>query len=172
VLTDMSGLVRFLDLHEFSPSSLADSVITPFAPTFAVELMVVAFYARQRLLRQHDATVDGMSSLCTLNPTALWVLPLQLWCLQASLRAISFFDMLAWSHGPEPGEGLTVLFHSLVALGMILLVQGVAIVVIAPRGDSLGLTGRQRNAITYAFLAIVLDAFLLQAVARWPIDNR
>lgn len=172
MLTDMSGLVRFLGLDEFSPSSLADSVIIPFAPTFAVELMVVAFYARRRLLRQHDAIVDGMSSLRTFHPSALWVLPLQLWCLQASLRSISFFDMLAWSHGPEPGEGLTVLFNSLLALGMVLLVQGVTIVVIAPRGDSLGLTGRHRSSITYAFLAIVLDAFLLQTVARWPIENR
>jgi len=168
-MNDFGSLFRFLDSDEFAPSTLVDSVIRPFAPTFALELIVVALYVRRRLLRQDSERGCSMSPLLRCNQSGLWLLPLQVWCLQASLRGIEFFDMLAWSHGPEPEEGLAVLFHSLLALGMLLLVQEVAAAGFNQNFNSLGLNARHRSAFIYALLAIVLDAFLLQTVARWPI---
>ncbi len=163
----MGGLGYLLSGNEFTLSSFVESVLYPFAPTFGVQLLVIILRIRQGLSPGHE-TNSGSGPLPPRDdPVALWILPLQVWCLQASLRTISFWNMVSSSNGPEPKEGIMVLFHSLLALGVLLLVQTTAVLAKNWTALPLGLTPKQHAAFISALLAVVLDAFLLPVIARW-----
>lgn len=88
--------VYFLD--DLTKISVAGTLWS-FAFAYFAELLVLAalFASSRRRV--------GRSRLHRpLNGSFLFIIPLQVWALQASCRAIAFYDMLGWSHGPAPLE--------------------------------------------------------------------
>jgi hypothetical protein len=88
-----------------------------------------------------------------------------MWCGQASLRTIGFFDQLTWSHGPEPQDLATVLFYDFLALGILLSIQTMGASMTRSGPHPLGLRGPLRTAVRFAVLATTLDGFFLLLVS-------
>ena len=151
----MTNLKMFLSGNELTLTYLLDLILGPFAITFGV-LAVVLFLAFDTR-RPRDMSI-------------FWLLPLLVWCLQASLRTLEFFNYqgmsFCWSSPPMPGEDLIVLFESLMVLGFLLLVQTVAVLIKNWRSRPLGLNPRHYATFVCGFLTVLVDSFFLHMCAR------
>lgn len=142
-------------------SGIVRDVLDQQSLTLGLELLIIAAlvtrWSQRRFQGAHDRrSAAELSGWCSL--------PLLAWALTTSVELNRVWNQF------HPNEVLIwlALYPAAIALGLVVLAQGLTTAILFPRAPSLGLGGSSKTTAMFALLFVLLDSFLLVYFLRWP----